>query len=88
MSLSLSDGTVFGNPNRKLQEQSVLIRNVSHEQLLDVEWRCSTPEKLALGLLQLLFTPEELKSGNCTKPIHSDIEQLDTERLWAIKCKV
>ena len=82
------DGTVFGNPNRKLQDQSVIIRNVSHDQLLEVERRCSMPEKLALGLLQLLFTPEELKSGNCTKSIRSDIEQLDTKRLRAIKYKV
>ena len=82
------DGTVFGNPNRKLRDRSVILRNVSHDQLLDVERRCSMPEKLALGLIQLLFTPEELKSGNCTKSIRSDIEQLDTKRLWAIKYKV
>ena len=42
-------------------------------------------EKLAIGLL---FNHEELRRGNCTKPVRDDVQQLDSERLWAIKCMI
>ena len=61
---------------------------VTRAQVLNVERTCNeSPEKLATGLLLLLFTSDDLSSGNCTKPMRKDIHQLDIERLWAIKCK-
>ena len=56
-------------------------------QVLDAERKSNNAEKLARALLTLLFTHDELSHGNCTKPVRDDITQLDTERLWAIKCK-
>lgn len=61
--------------------------NFSAGQVVESETRSNTPEKLAISLLLLLFSPEELQHGNCTKSAREDIMQLDTERLWAIKCK-
>ena len=56
-------------------------------QVQNVERRFNeSPERLALGLLLLLFTTEELSQGNCTKQVRHDIKQLDSERLWTIKC--
>lgn len=60
--------------------KNVTLQCVTKEQLLDVERRTGTAEKLAVGLLQLLFSHEELKTGNCSKPVRSDINQLDSER--------
>ena len=56
-------------------------------QVREVERRNDTPEKLAVGLLLLLFSPKELAAGNCTKPIRDDITELDSDKVWAIKCK-
>ena len=66
----------------------MVLKHVTKEQLLDVDRRAATAEKLAVGLLQLLFSQDELRSGNCSKPTRPDIMQLDSERLWAIKCEV
>ena len=53
-----------------------------------VERKNDSAKKLSKALLLLLFSSVELGRGNCTKPIREDIEQLDSERLWAIKCRV
>ena len=39
-------------------------------------------------LLSFLFTQDELSKGNCSKPMRFDIEQLNAERLWPIKCNL
>ena len=59
----------------------------SQSQVREIERRSDTVEKLAKGLLHLLFTNDELAHGNCTKPTRPDIQRLDSDRLWAIKCK-
>ena len=60
--------------------------SVTQSQITDVERKNDSAEKLSKALLLLLFSSVELGRGNCTKPIREDIEQLDSERLWAIKC--
>jgi len=47
--------------------------NFTQAQVRGVERRHDTPEKLAGGLLFLLFSNEELAHGNCMKPIREDI---------------
>ena len=66
----------------------MLLLCVTRDQLVDTERKHDTPQKLALGLLLLLFSTDELAHGNCTKPVWADILQLDSERLLAIKCKL
>ena len=78
-------GATFGNPHGNPCNK-VVLSLVKPSQLLDVERKNDTAEKLARSLLLLLFTHSELASGNCTRPVHEDIKQLDSERLWAIKC--
>ena len=82
----LAAGAVFGNPKGNVR-QKVVLHNFTQAQVLNTERKTSTQEQLAVSLLQLLFTTEELSKGNCTKPVREDILQLDSERLWAIKCK-
>ena len=82
----LAPGAVLGNPDGPCREK-VILTNVTQVQILDAQRMHDTPEKLAIALLLLLFTETELSHGNCTKPVLGDIKQLDSERLWAIKCK-
>lgn len=49
--------------------ENVCIASFTREQVLDVEQKSLSPEKLAINLLFSLFSPEELKKGNCTKPV-------------------
>ena len=82
-----SDGALFGDPNGS-SRQKVVLYTLTRAQVLNVERTYNeSPERLATGLLLLLFTSDELSCGNCTKPMRKDINQLDSERLWAIKCK-
>ena len=76
----------MGNPDGPCREM-VILTNVTQAQILDAERMHDTPEKLAIPLLLLLLTATELSHGNYTKPVRGDIKQLDSERLWAIKCK-
>lgn len=84
-SFSSVSGAVFGNP-QGCSCHRVILSSVTPGQVLKAERLNNTPEKLASALLYLLFSSEELSRGNCTKPVRSDIIQLDSERLWAIKC--
>jgi hypothetical protein len=43
---------------------------------------------LARNLLMVLFTLEELATGNCTKAVRSDIVLLDQNKIKAIRGKV
>ena len=58
-----SEGAVFGDP-RGTSRQKVLLKLVTQTQVLNEERRHDTPEKLATGLLLLLFSPSELSRGN------------------------
>ena len=82
-----ASGATLGNSNGKEGRDKVCLPHIKQSQVQEVERMNDTPEKLAVGLLMLLYTPDKLSSGNCTKPIRNDIMQLDSNRLWAIKCK-
>lgn len=82
-----SAGAIFGNPNGSARNR-ITLSCVNQAQVLNIERKNNTPEKLARGLLQLLFSVDELSKGNYTKPVRDDIIQLDSEWLWAIKCKL
>ena len=84
----LVTGAIFGDPNGQEGLQRVCLPNVTQSQVTEIVRKHDTAEKLAGGLLFLLFSVNELASGNCTKPIREDIAQLDGNRLWAIKCKL
>ena len=77
----------MGDPSGRLAKDKVVIPEVTQEKVICTESQNNTPEKLAVALLLLLFSREELAHENCTKPIRGDIHQLDTNQLWAIKCK-
>ena len=64
---------VLGDPNGG-ERDHVLLHCVTHAQVLDAERKSDSPEKLARALQQLLFSSQELAKGNCTRPLHSDIE--------------
>ena len=69
-------GDTAGGPRQK-----VVLTEFSQIQVQTVERRYNeSPEKLAVGLLLLLFSSDELRQGNCTKPVRKDIKQLDSER--------
>ena len=53
--------------------------------VLHAENVSSSASRLAVNLLTSLFTPEELGSGNCTKPNRSDIVLLDQKKIQAIR---
>ena len=70
---------MLGNPNGS-SRQKVILPTVQQPKVTEAERLTDTAEKLALALLLLLFTHDELRQGNCTKPMRSDINQLDAER--------
>ena len=79
-------GAIFGNPNGSEGIHRVTLSNFTQHEVTKTVRNSDTPEKLASGLLFLLFTNQELASGNSTKPVRPDINQLDSNRFWAIKC--
>ena len=83
----LVKGAIFGDPNGQEGLQRVCLPHFTQNQVTEIVRKHDSAEKLAGGLLFLLFSVNELAGGNCTKPIREDINQLDGNRLWAIKCK-
>ena len=81
-------GAVFGDIKGEEGVRKVTLDNLTQTQVTEISRRNDSAEKLAAGLLLLLFTKDELGKGNCTKPQRPDIHQLDHNRLWAIKCKL
>ena len=76
-------GAIFGDSNGNEGINRVTLPSFTQSQVMETVRKYDTPEKLAGGLLFC----DELATSNCTKPIRSDIKQLDGNRLWAIKCK-
>jgi len=76
----LCTGCHLGDPNG----HRVWVDGVSNQELMAVD--CEVEDsKLAIALLELLFTKAELSSGCTTKPRRADITKLDTHRLNAIR---
>ncbi len=66
------------------EKKRVLVPGVQRERIKFAEGISGTADKLALNLLTVLFTNEELRRGNCTTHKRADLIVL---RLNAIRCK-
>ena len=73
----ITTGVLFG---KKIKINGVSKCDVTHAENVS-----TTPERLAINLLTILFTHEELSSGNCTKATRSDIKVLDPLKIQAIR---
>ncbi len=62
----LVPGVLLGNPSSR---DKIFMAGVSSAAILNAV----TPSKLAVNLLTVLFSHEELATGNCTKAVRSDI---------------
>ena len=72
----------LGNPN---SSERVIVRNVPRHVIRTAENSSSTPEKLAVSLLQALFSEDELRHGNCSQPRREGILLLDQEKVRGIR---
>ena len=63
----------------------VFVRGVTQEVITFAENTGTFPEHLAVNLLMALFTPEQIRNGNRTKPCRDDISQLDSTRIHPIR---
>lgn len=86
--LSCIIGVLFGDPSCAAPGGNIFIENVSPKAVMHAENVSTTPSKLAVHLLQALFTHEELSHGNCTKPMREDIVILDQKKIQAIRGKL
>ena len=71
----------LGNPRDQLKR--VEIPGLTKDAVASAENASASPEALAVQLLLVLFTEDELAHGNCTKPRKSGIVLLDPCRLRA-----
>ena len=69
-------------------DRQVYIESISPTVVMHAENVSTNPAKLAVNLLTCLFTPEQLATGNCTKPNRQDIELLDQKMVQAIRGKL
>ena len=66
-----ASGALLGNPVGPAR-QKVILNSATQAQVLDAERSTNNPEKLALALLMLLFSNEELAHGNYMRPVRND----------------
>ena len=72
---------VLGDPRSKVVGGNVFVPSISRDAVLHAEAVSgSCPRKLALNLLQVLFTHSELATDNCTKEAREDIVLLDQQK--------
>ena len=62
------------------------IDGVPQGRVIASEFMAKTPQKMALNLLGIFFSKDQLKNGNCT-PIASHKEILDPRIINGIRCK-
>ena len=77
-------GCILGNPVGKSDEK-IFIPERTQMEIKTVEAISKTPRKLALKLLGLLFTKDELKEGLCTPCKGRKL--LNQEYIEGIRCK-
>lgn len=82
MTVLVDTGVFLGNPRDPEKRVQV---NLSTDQLKRAEIKGVSPEKLAVALLEVLFTFEELSTGNCTQPRKEGIRLLDATKLNGIR---
>ncbi len=75
-------GVLLGDP-----ANPILIENVARENVVHAENISDSPQKLAINLLKVLFTHQEISHGNCTKPNRDDITILNPTKIQAIRGK-
>lgn len=80
----LADGIWLGNPRDEGERVAV---DITPEELSRAENMGTTPEKLGIQLLFVLFTKEQLSKGNPTKPRKPGIQLLDQTKIKAIRGK-
>lgn len=80
-------GVLLGNPQSVIPSEKVLIESIDPQAIIHAENISTTPGKLAVNLLQALFTHEEISTGNCTKPVRPDIIMLDPKKIQGIRGK-
>ena len=78
-----SVGCWFGDQDGRTNEEKVWVPGVMQDQLLRADSSMNAG-KLARSLINILFSPEEIKWGNATKALTEGVELLDTKRLHAI----
>lgn len=64
----------------------VCIDGIPQGRVIACEFMAKTPEKMALNLMGLFFTKDQLSKGNCT-PTISHKEILDPSIINGIRCK-
>ena len=72
----------LGNPN---SGERVILRNVPRHVIQTAENSSSTPKKLAVSLLQALFSEDVIRHGNCSQPRGEGILLLDEEKVRGIR---
>ena len=80
-------GCWLGDSMSNLQEgKKVWIPGGIKDHVRIAECLSSTLSKLAINLLNALFTSEQMTSGNCTPSTKHDL--LDQKRIEGIRCKL
>ena len=73
----------MGNPRDPAHRVEVM--GVDKKAVQAAENCSASPEALARALLSAIFTPEEINTGNCTKPRRKDIKLLDQNKIQGIR---
>ena len=75
-------GVILGNPASPTR---VRLTDIQSAAVMHAENISANAKKLAVNLLSVLFSHEELAVGNCTKPVREDIMLLDPEKIRGIR---
>lgn len=84
LALDSSSGCVFGNPFGGI-DQRIWLPKPSQREVAATVAVSKDATKLAIKLLSLLFTKEELSNGICTTGCDSDRSLLDQNRIEGIR---
>ena len=80
-------GCWLGDAMSNIREaKKVWVPGAMQDRVKIAEGLSSTPSKLAINLMNALFTSEQMASGNCTPSTTYDI--LDQKRIEGIRCKL
>ena len=78
-------GAILGNPMQRSPGSFVVLDDISNDAILHAEAISTSAQKLAINLLSVLFTQEEISTGNCTKPNREDIKVLNPLKIQGIR---
>ena len=80
---SIAGSVLLGNPR---SDQQIIIPGYSHTSVRALEASSTTPDQLALGLADILFTKDELSSSLVTQKEGRNL--LDPDRVEGIRRKI